>query len=710
MPMRYQFINFKFNESQVQQQLAPMQPVGLFGANGDVNSFQQKLLLVLQPFRLSKWIDEYKELEGQVKGSGDTVVVNSVYYSLANELMWEGYLDFNVNRLPATVDPAMDFVAHAALWISAGRTLVSMPAKDALLENVIEAFDQELIGSASTKEKGIVTERAKDVKKEKDEDVPSTLTLKAFRDEVNTANTLPVNETYEGEGGKLSATRWKSKVEDETSSLGSPVVTFFYAKRTCNEVTWKEFSGKDFDKLPRNYSAYEQALEKLWSRAMTKDTQAARENLLVQWSSLKQTKNESVSGFASRVLDMREERELINMNVSDDEVKAIFRRGLRSPDLALWALDRAALPISKFLSAVISHADEMVRLGVTTSTSKDSQSERKICKFFARTGSCKFGEHCRFKHIITNDDGIKKQTTDESKPSIPQPVPTAPSTNVSPSNSDNKVIQRDKSICYICKRPGHLARNCPNKQQASPLKATEDVTPTDEIVEDDDVIGAISYEEVKPRVWSATKIPITVTCPSSLSKTVSKKALVDTGANKNYLSTDKAALVSNVLGMTTLPLETEHVSKQVDGAPLKAKTQIKLRVSLVDVTFEDPVLSFYVLDKISPEVILGITGLQQLGLKITLQGGITIQQSYVPQFLSTSFITNESEDEVAVVEDTDVTKNGQLFEEATTYCEPHMREGPVPNKDIGYEEALQALMNWQPVRSAPDYSFRVCPI
>ncbi|KAF4647819.1 hypothetical protein FOL46_003723, partial [Perkinsus olseni] len=256
------------------------------------------------------------------------------------------------------------------------------------------------------------------------------LTLKAFRDEVQTANTLPMIETYSGEGDKVSAIKWKSDVEDQSGPMGSPIVTFYYAKRTCDAVSWKGLTGKDFENLSRDYTTYRKALKTLWNRALSQDTQAAREDILMQWSALKQNKNESVSAFSTRVLDMQNERELIDMEVSDDEVKARFRRGLGSSDLALWALDRANLPLAKFMSLVVGRANEMARLGITSTTdgpvsTPSTSGKQKTCKVFARTGHCKFGDRCRYEHIANKDITSKEQFTPSVSP------PTMPSSATS---------------------------------------------------------------------------------------------------------------------------------------------------------------------------------------------------------------------------------------------------------------------------------------
>ncbi|KAF4730664.1 hypothetical protein FOZ62_002454, partial [Perkinsus olseni] len=359
--MSYSFVGFEFNEDLVPRQLAPMRSVGLFSDSNDVKSFQQEMMIMLEPFRASKWIEEHKKLEAEEAGSGDLRVLNSVYYSISSELMDAGYLDFVEDELPPTAEPAMNFLSHAALWVSRGKTVASMSKRNALADAVIKAFPQPTPSSTSSNAAYKSTESLTT-------DANGVLTLKAFRDEVQTANTLPMIETYNGEGDKVSAIKWKSDVEDQSGPMGSPIVTFYYAKRTCDAVSWKELTGKDFENLSRDYATYRKALKTLWNRALSQDTQAAREDILMQWSALKQNKNESVSAFSTRVLDMQNERELIDMEVSDDEVKARFRRGLRCSDLALWALDRANLPLAKFMSLVVGRANEMARLGITSTT------------------------------------------------------------------------------------------------------------------------------------------------------------------------------------------------------------------------------------------------------------------------------------------------------------------------------------------------------
>ncbi|KAF4649127.1 hypothetical protein FOZ61_001696 [Perkinsus olseni] len=254
--MSYSFVGFKFNEDLVPRQLAPMRSVGLFSDSNDVKSFQQEMMIMLEPFRASKWIEEHKKLEAEEAGSGDLRVLNSVYYSISSELMDAGYLDFVEDELPPTAEPAMNFLSYAALWVSRGKTIASMSKRNALADAVIKAFPQPTPSSTSSNAAYKSTESLTT-------DANGVLSLKAFRDEVQTANTLPMIETYNGEGDKVSAIKWKSDVEDQSGPMGSPIVTFYYAKRTCDAVSWKELTGKDFENLSRDYATYRKALKSL---------------------------------------------------------------------------------------------------------------------------------------------------------------------------------------------------------------------------------------------------------------------------------------------------------------------------------------------------------------------------------------------------------------------------------------------------------------
>ncbi|KAF4739042.1 hypothetical protein FOZ62_003709, partial [Perkinsus olseni] len=523
-----------------------------------------------------------------------------------------------------------------------------------------------------------------------------------------------------------------SDVEDQSGPMGSPIVTFYYAKRTCDAVSWKELTGKDFENLPRDYATYRKALKILWNRALSQDTQAAREEILMQWSALKQNKNESVSAFSTRVLDMQNERELIDMEVSDDEVKARFRRGLRSSDLALWALDRASLPLAKFMTLVVGRANEMARLGITSTTdgpvfNPSTSGKQKICKVFARTGHCKFGDRCRYEHIANKDITSKEPFT----PSVPPPTmpSSTTSTTTGPStvtpNAETKASSTPTAarqvICFLCKKPGHIAKDCPSRSKTgnnksstspSPLKAATDiVSSAQEATPADDVVGAISFENVESNSWNGTKLPLVVASPSSTVRTSSFDCLADTGAHKNYLSKAVALKICDELAITTVPLGEAHVSKQVDGAPLVAKASLKLRVSVGKFVPTDPVLTFYILDDMSPGAIIGIKGMQKLRLQITLSGDTIIRQCGSPYLSETSFVSDESGDDIAVVEEQ--PKDSDEINDPTVYCHQHSRQDLASvrkKRDLSFDEALQALMEWQPVRSAPDYSFRVRPI
>ncbi|KAF4745179.1 hypothetical protein FOZ62_019137, partial [Perkinsus olseni] len=178
------------------------------------------------------------------------------------------------------------------------------------------------------------------------------LSLKDFRDESEIAESLREITPFKGERDSRSATRWRQQVEDECDHLASPIVTFYYAKRCCDPDVWKKLWFEDTRSITRSYPAYSKAVSVVWDRAGRFDSQATKELLLIDWVNLKQRRNESSAGFASRLTSLRNERVLLGMAPGDDETKAIFRRGLKSPKLALWALDRTHLDVNQFISKV----------------------------------------------------------------------------------------------------------------------------------------------------------------------------------------------------------------------------------------------------------------------------------------------------------------------------------------------------------------------
>ncbi|KAF4647828.1 hypothetical protein FOL46_003710, partial [Perkinsus olseni] len=256
------------------------------------------------------------------------------------------------------------------------------------------------------------------------------------------------------------------------------------------------------------------------------------------------------------------------------------------------------------------------------------------------------------------------------------------------------------------------AGNNKSSTSPSPLKAATDIASSaQEATPANDVVGAISFENVESNSWNGTKLPLVVASPSSTVRTSSFDCLADTGAHKNYLSKAVALKLCDELAVTTVPLCEAHVSKQVDGTPLVAKASLKLRVSVGKLVPTDPVLTFYILDNMSPSAIIGIKGMQKLRLQITLSGDTIIRQCGSPYLSETSFVSDESGDDIAVVEEQQ--KDNDEINDPTVYCHQQSRQDLASvrkKKDLSFDEALQALMEWQPVRSAPDYSFRVRPI
>ncbi|KAF4731314.1 hypothetical protein FOZ63_007255, partial [Perkinsus olseni] len=333
-----------------------------------------------------------------------------------------------------------------------------------------------------------------------------------------------------------------------------------------------------------------------------------------------------------------------------------------------------------------------------------------------------------YEHIANKDINSKEQFT----PSAPPPTmpssatsTTTTTTTTGPStvtpNAETKASSTPTAarqvICFLCKKPGDIAKDCPSRSKTgnnkssttpSPLKAATDIASSaQEATSADDVVGAISFENVESNSWNGTKLPLVVASPLSTVRTSSFDCLADTGAHKNYVS--KAVALK--LAITTVPLGEAHVSKQVDDAPLVAKASLKIRVSVGKLVPTDPVLTFYILDNMSPGAIIGINGMQKLRLQITLSGDTIIRQCGSPYLSETSFVSDESGDDIAVVEGQ--PNDSDKINDPTVYCHQHSRQDLASvrkKKDLSFAEALQALMEWQPVKSAPDYSFRVRPI
>ncbi|KAF4750794.1 hypothetical protein FOZ63_016095, partial [Perkinsus olseni] len=280
--------------------------VGLFDLDvADFKLFQSKLILLLDSFRSKAWMNRYGELEKEEAGSGDRVVQHTVYAHIAEELFRAGYINIkDPSKLPVHLDAVCNFLYESATYVSKGSTLVSMAKRDSLVISVETAFNNEMnarVRSAVTKKEpadaSLTTSSSNDA-----------LSLKDFRDESEIAESLREITPFKGERDSRSATRWRQQVEDECDHLASPIVTFYYAKRCCDPDVWKKLWFEDTRSITRSYPAYSKAVSVVWDRAGRFDSQATKELLLIDWVNLKQRRNESSAGFASRLTSLRNER------------------------------------------------------------------------------------------------------------------------------------------------------------------------------------------------------------------------------------------------------------------------------------------------------------------------------------------------------------------------------------------------------------------
>ncbi|EER00689.1 hypothetical protein Pmar_PMAR023900 [Perkinsus marinus ATCC 50983] len=302
------------------------------------------------------------------------------------------------------------------------------------------------------------------------------------------------------------------------------------------------------------------------------------------------------------------------MAPKDDEVKAIFRRGLK---LALWALDRTNLKVDQFISKSISREEEMNRLGIL-GRSSDSISRKAYdknggkCKAFASTDACRFGDRCRYAHTKDTSRGEPTRPKDISDigPTstvtiAPTPKPAGEATLFSPSTTR-------KMICYKCRREGHISKNCPMHNLV-----TDNAT---------NPLKAVGFYYVEPiRIFDSMTVDFKAASPANVAQSCSLKALLDTGAKRKYIDSILAEEICSCLSTTIADLSTPHVSSQVDDTTLKATRFFKLYLSTDKPVLGDPILQYLVLDKLSPKAIIGLDGMKRLGTEIVLDDKLMVQ-------------------------------------------------------------------------------------